>query len=211
LARRAQSDRASREIANLLLQGWSLLADECPSCHTPLVRRPRPRPPTTDDAPSTSSRKAFSSTRTLPSTPAVDPRKVCVVCRREYVNESDVGSLNSIVSSTLPQESNQRKKRSRETDSFESVSRSKVKGRAPTSRVVNLDRGVGMASVAVNEHDVLPTSATGALNTALEVLTNNLSTLSQSSPPNVTAIGDCADAITKVARTLTEIRLLSVA
>jgi uncharacterized Zn finger protein (UPF0148 family) len=44
--RRAQSDRASAEIGRLLLQGWTMLADECPrpSCYgVPLMRPPRSR------------------------------------------------------------------------------------------------------------------------------------------------------------------------
>lgn len=42
--RREQSDRASREIGIRLLQGWAMLADECPSptCYgVPLVRPPK--------------------------------------------------------------------------------------------------------------------------------------------------------------------------
>ena len=42
--RRAQSDRASSEIGQLLLQGWAMLAEECPNsgCYgVPLVRAPK--------------------------------------------------------------------------------------------------------------------------------------------------------------------------
>lgn len=42
--RREQSDRASQEIGNRLLQGWAMLADECPgpTCYgVPLVRPPK--------------------------------------------------------------------------------------------------------------------------------------------------------------------------
>ena len=42
--RREQSDRASSEIGKRLLQGWTMLGDECPSenCYgVPLVRPPR--------------------------------------------------------------------------------------------------------------------------------------------------------------------------
>jgi len=45
LRRRQQSDRASAEIGNRLLNGWAMLADECPNpeCYgVPLVRPPRP-------------------------------------------------------------------------------------------------------------------------------------------------------------------------
>jgi hypothetical protein len=44
LRRRAQSDRASSEIGRKMLQGWAMLADECPNstCYgVPLVRPPR--------------------------------------------------------------------------------------------------------------------------------------------------------------------------
>jgi len=44
LHRRAQSDQASAEIGRRLLQGWTMLADECPrsTCYgIPLVRPPR--------------------------------------------------------------------------------------------------------------------------------------------------------------------------
>lgn len=44
LHRRAQSDQASAEIGRRLLQGWAMLADECPhaTCYgIPLVRPPR--------------------------------------------------------------------------------------------------------------------------------------------------------------------------
>ena len=44
LQRRAQSDHASTEIGRRLLQGWAMLADECPNpaCYgVPLVRPPK--------------------------------------------------------------------------------------------------------------------------------------------------------------------------
>ena len=46
LRRRAQSDQASAVIGQRLLQGWTMLADECsrPTCYgVPLVRPPRSR------------------------------------------------------------------------------------------------------------------------------------------------------------------------
>lgn len=42
--RRQQSDMASAEIGKRLLQGWAMLADECPNANCwgiPLVRRPK--------------------------------------------------------------------------------------------------------------------------------------------------------------------------
>lgn len=63
LARRAQSDQASAEIGQRMLQGWTMLADECPrsTCYgIPLVRPPR------------------SSDGTI------SKGKECVVCRTDY-------------------------------------------------------------------------------------------------------------------------------
>ena len=45
MRRRAQSDLASAEIGKRMLQGWAMLAEECPnnSCYgVPLVRPPKP-------------------------------------------------------------------------------------------------------------------------------------------------------------------------
>lgn len=47
IRRRAQSDRASQEIGNRMLRGWTMLADECinTSCHgIPLMRSPGGNP-----------------------------------------------------------------------------------------------------------------------------------------------------------------------
>jgi len=75
LQRRAQSDRASTEIAKLLLRGYAMLAEECPNltCFSvPLVRPPK----TSDGAPS--------------------PNRECVVCRSVFTFGPD-GSLVPVV------------------------------------------------------------------------------------------------------------------
>ncbi|KAF8640012.1 hypothetical protein AX17_001256 [Amanita inopinata Kibby_2008] len=69
--RREQSDRASQEIGNRLLRGWTMLSDECPNpnCNgIPLVRPPK-------------------------AGGGKDIRKECVVCGTVYVDPSDAKQL----------------------------------------------------------------------------------------------------------------------
>ena len=103
--RRRQSDAASASIGNLLLKGWVLLAEECPNvqCHgIPLMSRPKPRP--TNTASSTQTPELASSSKrsrkfTQPASkegstgPLIDPRKFCVSCQRDYVDERDQALL----------------------------------------------------------------------------------------------------------------------
>ncbi|KIJ56729.1 hypothetical protein M422DRAFT_238337 [Sphaerobolus stellatus SS14] len=73
--RRAQSDMASAEIGRRMLQGWAMLAEECPNptCYgVPLVRPP----------------KAGGEK---------DPRKECVVCHTVYVFETNEYGQNILV------------------------------------------------------------------------------------------------------------------
>lgn len=94
-ARRQQSDRASAAIGQKLLQGWTMLGEECSNegCYgVPLMRRPTPRPAKADDAAPGSS-SALSST----SRKTVDPRRHCVVCGRDYVKESDMEAMHAFL------------------------------------------------------------------------------------------------------------------
>ncbi|KAK9895599.1 hypothetical protein P389DRAFT_66621 [Cystobasidium minutum MCA 4210] len=80
-ARRAQTDRASSLLAQKMLQGWTLLGEECSNetCHAvPLMRRPPVTRATKDG-------EEASGTLKL-----VDPRRHCVICQRDYVREGDV-------------------------------------------------------------------------------------------------------------------------
>jgi len=82
--RRAQSDMASAEIGKRMLQGWAMLAEECPNdlCYgVPLLRPPRARG-------------------------EKDPRKICVICDTVYVfhqNESGQNVLTPQVSVNVNQ------------------------------------------------------------------------------------------------------------
>jgi len=203
LARRAQSDQASRDIADLLLRGYSLLAEECPDCHTPLVRRPRPRPSTDPTSAPTSSRRGFkTSPRPIQALHALDPRKICVTCHREYISEGDIHQLNSMASTSNNLDTDERKKRSREIDTNESISSSKGKSKVATSRVVNLD-------ASTSAHAGSSLNPTIALNRALQALTDQLGVLTQSSHLNPCAVGDTADAMGKVARALSDVHVMA--
>lgn len=80
-ARKAQTDRASALLAQNMLQGWTLLGEECSneSCNSvPLMRRPPFKLPKKDGEDN------------APVTKLVDPRRHCVICQRDYVREGDV-------------------------------------------------------------------------------------------------------------------------
>ncbi|KAG9052440.1 hypothetical protein FS842_009851 [Serendipita sp. 407] len=74
LRRRAQSDKASQEIGNLMLRGYTMLADECTNstCYgVPLVRAPG------------------------------ETSKECVICKRKYNPQGDIISMSP--ANKLPQ------------------------------------------------------------------------------------------------------------
>lgn len=80
-ARRAQTDRASAQLAQKMLQGWTLLGEECSneSCHSvPLMRRPPVKLAKKDGEDN------------APVTKLLDPRRYCVICQGDYVREGDL-------------------------------------------------------------------------------------------------------------------------
>ncbi|KAK7061651.1 hypothetical protein R3P38DRAFT_667913 [Favolaschia claudopus] len=77
--RRQQSDAASAAIGQKLLQGWAMLAEECPNENCfgiPLVRPPKPGG-------------------------EKDPRKECVICRTVYVTELDWAGRERLIPQNL--------------------------------------------------------------------------------------------------------------
>ena len=91
-ARRARTDHASRLIGQKLLQGWTLLGDECtqPGClGVPLMRRPRV----------VVSEQGIDTTST-PAAKVLDPRKHCVNCLRDYLMEQDVKAYDDFLRRT---------------------------------------------------------------------------------------------------------------
>ena len=92
-ARRAQSDRASTLIGQNLLKGWALLDTQCEneSCYAvPLMRRAAPRPKKSDNE------DAHKDGAPAPPK-AIDPRRYCVICGRDYVREDDVGAYEAFM------------------------------------------------------------------------------------------------------------------
>ena len=91
-ARRARTDHASRLIGQKLLQGWTLLGDECtqPGClGVPLMRRPKV----------VVSEQGGDNTST-PTAKVLDPRKHCVNCLRDYLMEQDVNTYDDFLRKT---------------------------------------------------------------------------------------------------------------
>ena len=91
--RREQSDRASSAIGQYLLRGWTLLGDECQNseCYAvPLMKRPKvTRNIKTEEGASSTA----SSTAKL-----ADPRRHCVICKRDYLREADVNAWKAYTS-----------------------------------------------------------------------------------------------------------------
>lgn len=87
-ARKAQRDRASALLAQNMLQGWTLLGEECSneSCNSvPLMRRPAFKLPKKDGEDN------------APVTKLADPRRHCVICQRDYVREGDVPAYDNFM------------------------------------------------------------------------------------------------------------------
>lgn len=134
LDRRAQSDRASHEISAKMLQGWSLLAQECPNptCHgIPLMKPPKARPegaptasvtadpsalaaglPESGRVRSASKRNKFSqhnhqqgaAAAAAAAAPLSDPRMLCVACGGRYLKESDAPAYDAWAASQEQQQ-----------------------------------------------------------------------------------------------------------
>lgn len=86
LARRRQSDLASAEIGKKLLQGWAMLADECPNttCYgVPLVRPPK-RLNNDESPPKVSIEYSYEVCHDMLINPNL--MKECVVCHRVYID-----------------------------------------------------------------------------------------------------------------------------
>lgn len=89
--RKAQTDRASAQLAQKMLQGWTLLGEECSneSCHSvPLMRRPPVKLAKKDGEDN------------APVTRLVDPRRHCVMCQRDYVREGDLKSYEDFMAAS---------------------------------------------------------------------------------------------------------------
>lgn len=189
---REQSDRASHEIGNRLLQGWTMLADECPgpTCYgVPLVRPPRP-----------GNEK--------------DPRKECVICRTVYVSDVDPTGRRHLTSSNV----NDRAPSTSHAGTY-SNSNSKVTLTLPD--VMQSGHSIA-AQFAASSHsqpidttyggtEILRTLETSSksLQTTLHMLSMQLVSFSaQSIPADPTSVSSTADAVLKVTQALSQVRQL---
>ncbi|KAH9482918.1 hypothetical protein JR316_0005018 [Psilocybe cubensis] len=210
--RRAQSDQASSEIGKRLLKGWAMLGDECPNdtCYgVPLVRPPK-------------------------SGGEKDPRKECVICGNVYVSgvdwagtqtlalqetktatastddsvrsQADSSQIRSTPPTTLHQEIHKFSAplNHQSNDKASLQTQSSVPA-VPHSLPVFEHHQKGITPQSDSLYDVTSQS----LRTSLRTLTDRLISLT-SHPALVepSAIGSTADAISKVAQALVQMKNL---
>jgi len=190
LARRAQSDYASAEIGKKLLQGWAMLADECPrsDCYgVPLIRAPG------------------SNLLT----------KKCVVCKSVYVDAPDGSGLRLLEAQSEPTSSTIVVTPSHNANGLNIGQRSPSVAPPSSSVSANVPRPISATSLlfppasSTSGWQVPPNPSPStlspiqnptimALQTAITVLTARLNTLTSSPPPlNVVAIGEASEAISR--------------
>lgn len=181
--RREQSDRASQEIGNRLLQGWAMLADECPSstCYgIPLVRPP----------------KAGGEK---------DPRKECVICRTVYISEADLAGHQRLV----PQNGNNHLPATSRGQG-KSEAHAQIVPSQPNA-IQSRPHDQNSRSVEYGPSDMLPAlgESSKALQSALSTLSTRLITLSgRGTRVDPISISSTADAMLKVTQALSQIKQL---
>ncbi|KAF8741114.1 hypothetical protein AX14_005716 [Amanita brunnescens Koide BX004] len=190
ISRREQSDRASREIGTRLLQGWAMLADECPgpTCYgVPLVRPPK----VGNDK---------------------NPRKECVICGVSYISEVDLNGRQRLTPlNAVNQNSDSTRAETTHGSSSQvvptvaDVIAHDAAAQFTTSSFPQLmDGSYGRMEIL----QVLDKSSK-SLQSALRTLSSQLETLSrQDIPANSPSIGSTADAILKVTEALSQVRQL---
>ncbi|PFH51442.1 hypothetical protein AMATHDRAFT_3098 [Amanita thiersii Skay4041] len=184
--RREQLDRASQEIGNRLLKGWTMLSDECPNvdCYgVPLVRPPKPGG-------------------------EKDPRKECVICGGIYISETDWAGRQRLTlnAPNLPTGNT-------------SIQLKKVS--TPESHTVQIKNDIAVrnpreAPPPPTEHSYDAASIVQTLQETSQALQNTLGTLTSRlsvlSAPNLpvdpSSISATADAVSKVARALSDVKQL---
>ncbi|XP_006460027.1 hypothetical protein AGABI2DRAFT_149991 [Agaricus bisporus var. bisporus H97] len=182
--RREQTDRASVEIGRRLLQGWTMLGDECPNddCYyVPLVRRPK-------------------------SAGEEEPKKECVLCGNFFNTERDRAGRERLVQ-TNPQSSqiaspSTNLRTSTQTAVVGPRSNPQSHSIVPTS---NATAGSLMGTLG---------SSAEVLQLALQNLTSRMTSLVSSSnltDPLSTideSIARTADAVSKVTQSLSQVKQL---
>ncbi|KAI0334797.1 hypothetical protein GY45DRAFT_1343163 [Cubamyces sp. BRFM 1775] len=206
LRRRQQSDTASAEIGRRMLQGWAMLADECPNptCYgIPLVRPPKVQA-------------------------TVDPRKECVICGIAYVDERDAFGQDRLVPvqpAALPEDTNRLTASAAVgLSSATQVPIDKGKGRARHDAPLSAedDDMYKLPQARPDQYvksqpaaPVTPFSTSSALEVSARSLENSLlalsarlDSLSKSPILDPTPIGSTADTISKVSQALTQVKQL---
>ncbi|KAF8351535.1 hypothetical protein F5887DRAFT_937999, partial [Amanita rubescens] len=203
--RREQSDRASQEIGNRLLQGWAMLADECPgpTCYgVPLVRPPK-----------AGGEKV--------------PRKECVICEVDSMGRQHLTPLNvinqNLNSSRAETPSSNMQVVPTVPDAVTQTSHD-VTSRFTASSLPRQDKGHCEFSGKlhpIRQSDAFLRKDRGtetlyaleesseSLQSALRTLSARLESLSRKDiPVDPPAIGSTADAILKVTQALSQVRQL---
>ncbi|TEB30181.1 hypothetical protein FA13DRAFT_1792646 [Coprinellus micaceus] len=184
--RREQSDRASAEIGNRLLRGWAMLGDECPndSCFgIPLVR-----PPNNPDG-------------------EKDPRNECVVCGNVYMPQSTASTQPQLETPVIPQQEERSPAPVQQsivqtplTNPKQIIAAPVFSPAAPAAFGGNAHLvGASGASTALSNTDL-------ALQNTLNALSSRLNALTSSASMDVIAVGSTADAISKVAHALGQVK-----
>ncbi|KAG9128169.1 hypothetical protein FRC07_003998 [Ceratobasidium sp. 392] len=207
LRRRAQSDRASSEIGARMLKGWAMLSDECTNedCWAiPLVRPPRARPGAQPD-----------------------PRKECVICGTVYITDENGelvaqpapttrGNATSSSSSQRPKETRTELPSNAAVTIIQDVPRAQPASVASSAPIIINTRGVPASTTAFSSApqqastSAAPfSSATGALQGALDSLSQRLIQVSTASNLDVKQVKDTAEAMDVVMRSLQTARQLS--
>ncbi|KAF9452474.1 hypothetical protein P691DRAFT_756399 [Macrolepiota fuliginosa MF-IS2] len=192
--RREQTDRASAEIGRRLLQGWTMLGDECPrdACYyVPLVRPP----------------KAGSEQ---------NPKKECVLCGSIYTTEKDWAGREQLVQVSAESSSGGAAPINQASPVQTSVKPPQQIARPDASWSISVvpseQHSVGVASAPLRVSspiiDTLDSSAK-ALQLALQTLTSRLTSLSANSTlADPASIATTADAISKVTQALSQVKQL---
>ncbi|KAF7966795.1 hypothetical protein HWV62_37003 [Athelia sp. TMB] len=211
--RRQQSDTASAEIGRRLLQGWAMLAEECPNstCFgVPLVRPPK-------------------------AGGGKDPKKECVICGIVYVSEIGQNGFEQLVPLNAPQSKSAQSLPSADLDASTLGAREKGKGKAIEPEGVNQvlsshmspwqdpqlrpytlipspeGHSPGNIEMPVPQNMSIPAlvMAATSLELSMQTLSHKMLSLSNGTMPlDLNSIGLTADAIGKVTDALAKVKQL---
>jgi len=191
--RREQFDRASSEIGKKLLQGWTMLADECPNetCYgIPLVRPPK-----------------YVNDK--------DPKKECVICGNKYTTAIDSSgrqtlTLFNVQSVPFNLIQSQRRDSLEQPQAHSEPVNAQRPSMPPTNQHLQVNQLTQSSTSPIMgaSPDITLDESSQALQISLQALSRWLTALSSSSSPNFTSIGETADTISKVTAALAQVRQL---